>query len=152
MIKSTKTTMEILQNILSHDTHKVWEASCNIISLGQDNERMKEFIPYLEDIRTNTRGLNMGGLIVPNQRFIDKAIEIIEFYKKDTGCSCCLLGEDSNPSHEEKNGNMIIQDIIHIENSNYIDYYIVNCMKCNKKYKVFEREYHYLWWEWIPIN
>ena len=151
MIKSTKSTQEILHNILSGDTHKVWEVSCEIISLGQDTDRIKQFIPYLEDIKTSTRGLKMGGLFAPNQRFIDKAIETVEFYKKGTGCSCCLLGQDSNPNHEVKNGNMINQDTVKINNSNYVDYYNIKCLKCSKEYKVYEREYHYTWWEWTQI-
>jgi len=34
------------------------------------------------------------------------------------------------------------------KDSNRVEYYEVECKKCNLKYKVYEREYHFLWWEW----
>lgn len=147
-MQSTRDTKEILNDILSGDVHKVWKSSCEIVKLSQD-ARVKELVPYIDEIIDKTKNLQMGGIWAPNKRFVDKAIRVLEFYKTETGCACCLLGEDDNP----KELNTInIQEKVKCKNSNYVDYYIVQCVKCNKCFKVIENEYHYRWWEWQDIS
>lgn len=149
MEKETKSTEEFLEEILSGDTHKVWSSSCYIMHMSQNEEKVREFIPYLEEIKRKTENLVMGGGLAPNKRFVDKAIRTIEFYKNGTGCSCCLLGEEDNPNKYET---IDVKETVNFKNSTYVDYYFVECKKCKQKYKVKEREYHYFWWEWIPCQ
>jgi hypothetical protein len=152
MKKSTGTTKEILDDIFSEDSHRIWKASCEIVSLSQDRNRMIEFVPHLNKIKRKTKNVDLGGAFAPNNRFLNKAINAIEFHKRSEGsCSCCLLGEDSNPKDEEINENMVILEKYYMEGSNYIDYYIVECKLCGKKYRVEEREYHYTWWKWVSV-
>ncbi len=145
------TIEEILEKITSGDTHKVWESACKIISLGQDHHSIVPLIPFLPSIIKKTKNLQMGGVIAPNQRFIDYAIKTIEFHRDSNACSCNLyLGPDSitpNPNIEAKKGNIQILDTVRIEGK-WVDFYQVKCQKCNQLYRVIEREHHFMWWGW----
>jgi len=161
------TTGEIIEKIISRDTHKVWEAACKIIELGRDREKIAPLIEYLPLITEKTGGLDMGGGFANNQRFIDYAITTIEFHKNNQ-CPCGLYVakytsthqaylnkkiqyECTNPNREVEKGNIKILDIVRIEEK-WVDYYLVECLKCGTKYKVEEREGHYMWWHWIKIK
>jgi hypothetical protein len=59
---------KIIADITSGDSQKVWSASCEIISLGQDAEKIKPLIAFLPLIKEKTKGVEMCGLFAPNQR------------------------------------------------------------------------------------
>ncbi len=157
------TIEEILQDIISRDTHKVWGASCEIISNAHNYEKIKPLVNHLPLIKEKTINLNMGGAFAPNQRFIDFAIKIIEFYKEQKECPCSLYTEkykltndvvdrelqheSFNPKKEEEKGNVRIINTVLI-NEKWIDYYLVECLKCQTQFKVKEREGHYMFWYW----
>ena len=148
-------TEEIINKITSRDERKVWESSCEIISLGQKREKILPLIEYLEEIKLKTKCLDLGGEFAPNQRFVDFAIRIIEFHKMDERCPCALFSEEikyecTNPNKEAEKGNVKIIDIAYMEDK-WIDYYLVECLRCNQKFNVIEREGHYKWWEWTMI-
>lgn len=145
MENTAKSTNELLDDILSGNPQKVWSSSCAIIKLSQDDERIKEFIPYLEEIKAKTANLDMGGLLAPNDRFVKKVIKILEHYKMERECSCCLLDGNDNPAHCKT---IDIKEEVYFQDSKRVDYYMVECRKCNQKYKVYERESHFLWWDW----
>lgn len=145
MENTVKSTKELLDEILSGDSHKVWSSSCAIMKLSQNEERIKEFVPYLNEIKTKTANLNLGGTIAPNDRFVKKVIKVLEHYRTGGGCSCCLLDGNDDPNNYET---IDIQETVNYKDSNWVDFYIVECKKCNQKYKVCEREYHYTWWDW----
>lgn len=86
--------------------------------------------------------------IAPNDRFVKKVIKVLEFYKFKQGCSCCLLDRNDNPNNYET---IDIKETVHYKDSNWVDYYMAECKKCNQKYKVYEREYHYTWWDWQRV-
>ena len=157
-------TEKIVEYITSQDRQKVWESACAIIDSGQDHRKIEPLIKYLSLISETTINLNMGGGFAPNQRFIDFAIKTIEFHKNREGCSCKLFVEKYkltndimnreiqyegfNPKKEVEKGNVKILDTIHIEEK-WVDYYLVECTKCLTKFKVEEREGHYMFWNWI---
>jgi hypothetical protein len=143
------TTKEIISAITSRDTHLVWQSSCEICSLAQDREKIVPLIPYLPEIKSKTKGLNMGGGFAPNQRFIDYAIRVIEFHRDYNECPCKLYAghEMIDPKKEEEKGFVKIRDTVLLE-GNWIDYYKVECTRCGHLHKVIERDYHYTWWGW----
>ena len=161
------TTEEIIKNITSRDTHKVWESACEIINSGQDHYTIAPLIKYLQLIKSSTADLNMGGAFAPNQRFIDFAIATIEFHEGAKKCPCALFTkkitltntlvkrknqyEGFNPNKEVQKGNIEILDTLYIDN-NWIDYYLVECVKCKTRYKVEEREGHYMFWIWTYLK
>ncbi len=149
MRESKKTTKVLIDDMLSEDSKRIWSASCEIISLGQNHETIMEFVPYLSEIKSKTKNVELGGLIHPNKRFLKQAIETIEWHMSGKGCPCCLLRENSNPRQLEAEGYITITDTVHMNESGYVDYYLVRCNRCKAKYKVEEREYHSTWWDWI---
>lgn len=136
---------KLLDDILSHDAHRVWLSSGTLAKYSQNEDIMREFIPYLDEIKAETRGLELGGLIGTNKRFVDKVIRILEHYKVGEGCSCCLFSEDDNPQNFDT---LNVEETVNHKDINMVDYYFVKCKKCGKRYKVHEREYHFPWWEW----
>lgn len=143
---------ELIADITSRDTHKVWSSSCEIISLGQDAEAIKPLIAYLPLIIRKTKGLAMGGIFAPNQRFVDFAIRTIEFHRDNDECPCTLYEEHGvNPNIQADKGRIKIIGIKRIEEK-WVDYYMVICQRCNQEFKVIERESHYMWWEWSKFG
>jgi hypothetical protein len=150
----TMTTEEIVDEITSRDTHKVWRSSCEIISIGQSREKILPFITYLTLIREKTQGLIMGGGFASNQRFIDYAIRIIEFHKNSSECPCDLYTdkyECNDPNKEAEKGNITIETITRMEDK-WVDFYTTKCIKCEQRFKAIEREGHYTWWQWTKLN
>lgn len=152
MRETDKNSENIIQDMLSRDNHKMWKASCNICSLSQNHDKIVELLPYKDQMVTATINVNLGGATAPNNRFLKKAFEIIYFHENNTQCPCCLLGEDSHPIHLVEDEYFTLLDTVCLEESSYIDYYLVSCNQCNKIYKVEQREYHYTWWNWIEIS
>ena len=160
-------TEEIIKGITSRDSHEVWKSACQIIEVGQNHKKIEPFIEFLPLIIKKTKNLNLGGMFASNQRFVDFAIKTIEFHKNEKECYCGLYIEKYiltndiikrelqyecfNPRKEVEKGNINIMESIRIENK-WIDYYIVECEKCKTKYKVEEREGHYMFWDWNKIS
>ena len=161
------TPEEIIEKITSKNSHKVWESACKIIEFGQDHEKIAPLIEHLPLIKEKTYGLDMGGAFAVNQRFIDYAIATLEFHKNTNRCLCGLYVEEyainheeylnkkfyyegTNPNCEVEKENIKILNIVRIEGK-WIDYYLIECLRCGTKYKVEEREGHYMWWHWIKI-
>lgn len=140
---------QVLKEITSRDTHKVWRSSCEIIKYSQNENVISPLIKHLPFIKKKIANLDMGGALLPNQRFVDFAIKIIEFYRDSKGqCSCCLyLQYGVNPQKEEKNNFISINETMKIEGG-WVDYYLASCSKCNKGFKIIEREGHFTWWKW----
>lgn len=145
MKENTRSTNKLLEQILSGNPDEVWSSSCTIIKWSQDYECIKEFVPYLDEIKKKTENIDMGGLLAPRDRFVKKVIKILEHYKNGQGCSCCLLDENDDPTSFET---IDIMANPYYKDSKMTEYYEVMCKKCGQKYKVYEREYHFLWWEW----
>lgn len=160
------TTEEIYEYIISRDQDKVWKSACEIIDSGQNHRKIKPLVEFLPLIVERTKNLNLGGMFASNQRFVDFAIKTINFHKNEKVCYCGLYVEKYfltndivkrelqyecfNPNKELEKGNIDIIDIIRIENK-WIDYYKVECKKCKKRYKVEERDGHYMFWNWSLV-
>jgi len=148
MRETDKSIEEIVEEILSRDPRKIWSASCAICSLSQNHEKIMKLAPYKKQIVHSTYGIELGGGLAPNKRFLKYALKIIEWHERNEGCSCQLLGEQSNPDHLVEDGYFEMIEVVNCMNSTYVDYYRVRCKKCNTIYKVFERLSHMPWWEW----
>ncbi len=146
------TTAEIIDNITSRDTHKVWLAAGKIISLGQNREKILPLIEHLPEIIEKTKGLEMGGLYAPNKRFVNSAIRTIEFHRDSQSCPCTLFADhETDPHKEVEKGNIEITETVY-EKGNWVDYYLASCRKCSQKFKIIERESHYMWWGWAKFE
>lgn len=160
------TTDEIIKTITSKDEHQVWKSACEVITIGQNHQKIEALIKHLPIIKENTKNLNLGGMFASNQRFVDFAIKTIEFHKIERNCYCGLFVEKYfltndavkrelqyecfNPNNEVEKGNITIVETIQIDNK-WVDYYLVKCNICKQLYKVEEREGHYMFWNWSKM-
>ena len=156
MNKEIYTTEQILSDLLSKDANMVKRAACEIIDISQNREKVLPLVGSLEIIREKNMDLDMGGMIMRNRRFLDFALEIIEFHKSNEGCSCMLYSQSGdstffNPTKEELNGNVEVVKKVMDGNSSYVDYYLAKCNKCQCEFKVIERVYHMPWWRWEKV-
>ena len=156
MDREIYTTEQILSDLLSKDVNMVKKASCEIIDISQNREKIRPLIDSLEIIREKTADLDMGGVIARNRRFLDFALEVIEFHKSNKGCSCMLYSQSGDstffdPIQEELMGNVKVVKKVMEGNSLYVDYYLAKCNKCQCEFKVIERVYHMPWWHWEKV-
>ncbi|MCP1638428.1 hypothetical protein J2T50_000121 [Streptococcus gallinaceus] len=148
MRESQKTNQEILDDLLSKNEHLMWSGACALNSLSQNPNRVKFFIPYLEKIKSLKLS---GGLLLPSQRFIDRAVKLIEFQRDSPElCSCRFLPEEIefDPEQLEAGGYVRITK----RARGLGDTYLVECLRCHQWYEVVMNEYHALWWKWSPIE
>lgn len=81
------------------------------------------------------------------RKFLKKSIG------KKKGCPFCLCGQKDDPRRAAKDGHFdLLQTIPYDPPCSINDYYILRCKRCGVTYKVFEREYHYLWWDWHRLE
>jgi hypothetical protein len=151
---------KVVTGLTSKESDLIRQAGLEVINNSQNQKIIESLIPHLKQIRNSTRGLELGGAFATNNRFYKFPIEIIEFYKsklsisnRNKKCSCTLYVsknyESFNPEKESVN-KTIRQNVKLI--GNYNTNYEIQCEKCNKKYYVSEREYHYTWWKWRSID
>ena len=147
------TTEEILLDMTSRDTHLVWKSSCEIVDLGQEKEAILSLLPYLNEIETQTKGLAMGGALASNQRFVNAALQTLRFHRDSNDCPCTLFGihECMDPNKQAAKGYVKINTVVKLE-GNWVDYYEAECTRCKQKFKILEREGHYMWWAWERVS
>lgn len=147
------TVKEIINKISSKDSHQIWESSCEIIALGQDREAIKPLFILTDKIDELTKGIELGGAFAPNSRFLSGAVKTLKFHRDSDSCTCALYGlhDCMNPKKEVEKGFLQIDNTIRIEDK-WVDYYEASCTRCNQKFKIEEREGHYMWWKWERIT
>lgn len=150
---SKMTTKEIMNKISSRDSHQIWESTCEIIALGQDREALNPLLILTDKIHELTKGIELGGAFAPNSRFLTAAVKTLEFHRDSDACTCSLYGlhDCMNPKKEVDNGFLQLDNIVRVEDK-WVDYYEASCTRCNQKFKIEEREGHYMWWKWEKIT
>lgn len=148
-MKETDESIDIiLQDILSGDSHRIWSASCAICSLSQNHEKIIKLLPYKQQIIDATDGIELGGAFATNRRFLERALEIMDFHKDNNGCPCCLHSEDSSPMDFVNDGYFTLEEPADVIGESFPEYCIVRCNNCGKFYKAEPRMSHYIWWDW----
>lgn len=73
--------------------------------------------------------------------------------RQKKGCSCRLRGQKDNPHQAVEDGYFdLLLTVPYTPACTINDYYILRCRHCGVTYKVFEREYHYIWWDWHRLE
>lgn len=141
----------LFDDITSRDTKRVWASACAIIKLRADSE-LRMLALNLDEIRSKTEDLALGGAVFPNAEHLKFALRKLEYFRDGQGCLCNLYPEYLmfDPEREQAAGNVRILETIHIDGK-WVDYYKCACTKCGAAFKVEEREYHYTWWGWILL-
>jgi hypothetical protein len=142
-IHSQMTTEEIINRICSLDSRQIVDVAHEIISISQDRNATKPFIPFINEIKK----LNH------KSKYIEATIKILEFHKYSNKCTCELYNDIDwlNPRKEDDKGFVKINKITKTNNESYLVYEII-CVNCNQTFSVEEKEYHSLWWKWIKNN
>ena len=142
--------MNLLEDITSGDPHRIWSASSSIRRL-RDKEVLSLLVQHLDEIKEKTRGIELGGMLRPNSSHLNFALRKLEFIRDQHQCLCRLYTEDDlfDPKQEETAGNIrILNETI----VNHSSIYTCQCLLCNTRYHVEERQYHYPWWLWQKID
>ncbi|MFT3745989.1 MAG: hypothetical protein QM785_17095 [Pyrinomonadaceae bacterium] len=143
--------MSLLDDLISKDPKRIWEASCAIRTL-RDPEQLATLSRSLNLIRSSTKGVYLGGMTRPNSSHLDFAIRKLEFAASSDDCLCTLYLMDDlyDPKGEEREGNILITETVNADGG-WIDHYICECSLCDGRFRVEEREYHYTWWSWKKL-
>jgi len=146
---------EIASDMTSRDRAKIRSAGAQIINRCQDEEFIQKLFQYRNEIHRTTRGLELGGAFVPNNRFFEFPIEKIDYHynlKNHNGnkgkCTCQLYlksYDNFNPTKQAENKSIQIKSK-GIGNYTYV--YGIQCNKCSRKYHASERHYHFIWYKW----
>ena len=131
---------QMIADLLSGDEKRILDASHTIIHSGILNRKLiNELYPYLSEIKEKTSNLHYGGTILPNSRFVEKAIRMIEDSVGDK-CLCEYLfdGFGQNGKSMVKYGFVLLEE--NIDRDNYINRSIIECSGCRQQYQV-EEEY-----------
>ena len=143
MLESPNVDGEIIKKqLLSSDKYVVRKAVFAVIDLvlGPPKKR-KAFLSAsyenLSLIKENTKGIDMGGIFAPGDRFLSRAIQIIEgnFSEK---CFCRLAIDEFGPSANglAKKGFILVQPDESI--NAYSRRGIIECPVCHKRYSITE--------------
>lgn len=132
------TKEDILKEFLSGDSHKIWSASGMVIkSVITDRDVIEALVPYLDEIKKATRNIDYGGAFRPNQRYINKALTVIE-KSKGKECLCEYAFTDYGQSVDSlKNFGFVI---LSEEKDGFVVRGEVECPKCRQRY-IAEEEF-----------
>ena len=127
---------QILLDMLSGDEKRILHASHTVINSGITNRKLlMELHPQLSDIKEKTRSLTDGGSLMPNDRFVEKAIRMID---ESVGNKC--LCEDLLDFFGQNGKSMVRYGFVLLEENmeGYIHRSIIECSSCHQRYEVEE--------------
>ena len=142
----------LLADITSRDTTRVWSSSCAIVKL-RDPAELDLLAANISEIREQTMGLDLGGMLMRNSEHLDFALKKLEYWKARKGCLCHLYPGYLmyDPHKEATAGNVRIDETTYTDGK-WVDAYFCTCTVCATRFRVEEREYHYTWWGWKIVQ
>ncbi len=128
----------LVDNFLSKDPSRILDASHKVINSVVSNRLLIEaLVPYLDEIINVTQGINYGGAILSNERFVSRAIDIIN--TSQTGeCLCELSFEGFGyraESFAKAYGFILVEPS---KSEGFISTGVIQCPICKNKYEVTE--------------
>lgn len=144
--------MSILEDITSMDPTRILSASWDIINL-RDKKQLKILSENVEEIKAKTDGIELGGSHAPNQRALNQAIAKLRQLMISDVCFCDFYqqGENFNPRSEAERGHVEIKEEKR-NKSGWIEFIECFCSECGTRYKVYEKDYHFSYWEWRKVG
>lgn len=128
---------QILSELLSGDAKRILEASHTVINCGITNKRfLQDLYLYLHEIEDKTRNIHYSGGILPNKRFVEKAIRMIRASITEK-CLCEHLFEKYGQSGKslQRYGFVLLAE----KTEGYVNRSIIKCPACNQHYEVEEK-------------
>ena len=147
MAERTQTPAQLEAAIRSGDSRRIWEACSAISSLSQSRADVLALLPLERPLEHLARRRTVGNTSV----WIARALAVLRFHRSGEGCPCCLLWERDRPDVRAEEGYVTL---LRRGVPNYMGECscVVRCTRCGAVYAVEPREYHYLWWEWTPLE
>lgn len=149
---------ETVKNMTSRDVGLIRKSGLEIINNSQNEDIIDLLIPYREEIFNATRDLKLGGAFATNNRFFEFPLEIIDFHKEltltdkeNTVCTCDLYLKSYSDFDPNKEGENPTVELFAKGIGDYTHVYGLKCNKCNNRFHVSERHYHYVWYQWHPL-
>lgn len=145
----SETVSDLLADLLSHDTHRVWSAAC-AINVLRDPQALAALAEHLPDIEQATEDLDLGGALFPNSERLRQAVYTLRA-QRDGLCRCWLYPQflTYDPRQEEKTGDAAV---LSSDPPDWHMDYRCRCNHCGAEYKVEQREGHLTWWKWHRLG
>lgn len=126
---------EILNGLLSDDPETIQSAARDVIDcVILSRETIAYLWNYKNEIKKNLSAQrDYGGGIAPNNRFVEKALEIIERFKTvDCLCEYAFDSFGQYPSSMLRYG----FEVLSVSHKDYTDSGVVMCPLCKQKYSI----------------
>lgn len=134
-----------LEDLLSKDSHRIWQASWEIIA-SRDTELLEQLRAALPQIRQATANIDLGGLITPNRATLKHALAKVRSYRS-WKCWCDdyprLLQFDPNREQQREHVRIVNEDLTYWPGS-----YVTARTICGQRFEVAGGEHHSVWWKW----
>lgn len=131
---------EVLQGFLSKDTKlvlkSVGEVTCSVI---RNRELLEELYLHLAEIKKATRGLDYGGVFLPNQRHVDEALEIIS-KSRGKECLCEYAFSEYGQGIEDLQQKGFILLSKKVDREKFTTIVEIECPRCHQRY-IAEEEF-----------
>ncbi|WP_102128300.1 hypothetical protein [Deinococcus planocerae] len=143
----SETVNDLLMDLLSRDTHRVWSAAC-AVNVLRDPPALTTLAEHLPEIERATEDL--GGGLFPNNERLRQAIYTLRA-QRDGLCRCWLYPEFLTyaPLKEQEAGDVTV--LSSDPPDWHMDYHC-RCAHCGTEYKVEQREGHLTWWKWLKLG
>ncbi|MCX2746185.1 hypothetical protein OO013_20080 [Mangrovivirga sp. M17] len=140
----------------SRDVGLIRKSGLDIINNSQNEDVITLLIAHRDDIYNATRNFDLGGAFATNNRFYEFPIEIIDFHRElilsnNTKCTCDLYFKSYSDFDPNKEGENPTIELFAKGIGDYTNVYGLKCNKCESRFHVSERHYHYGWYQWHPL-
>lgn len=134
----------IKKNLLSKDKDLIIDTAHAVISTvvlpaDKRKELLRPSFESLTKIEESCNGVDLGGLFMPNSRFLRRAISIIQYNDKDE-CPCEisfeLFGGLDAEGLSKYRGFDLVQPSKRDPNNEFVFVGVVECPSCHQKYEV----------------
>jgi hypothetical protein len=140
------TAADLLADLTSQDTTRIWSASHAIIT-SHDLETLRSLAHHVGTMTAATDGTDLGGGLRPNRAALEFAMRKLLFVAEGTRCLCELypLYDLFDPEKLAAANHVVITAE---KITDHTSIYACTCQSCKTRYSVERFDYHYPWWTW----
>ena len=142
----------LLQDLLSRDASRIHAAGSQL-ARSFSTPTLEALAPHAERIEKACQGVQLGGALVRNDVHLNAALRRLHHWRERRGCLCALY-----PHYLFfKPQSLIAQGQVRLlergtADDGWGERHRVACTGCGRHWDATDREYHYPWWEWTPVE
>lgn len=142
----------LLQDLLSRDARRIHAASSQL-ARAFSAPLLDGLAPHAEHIEAACKDVQLGGALVSNDVHLNAALRRLRYWREGTGCLCALYPHYLffRPQALVEQGHVQLLERGMAEDG-WGERRRVACMGCGRHWDATDREYHYPWWEWTPVD